>query len=112
MSPHLALRRVALSASPSLKASRSLPGAARALSYYNTSLAGLTTEQSDMREAVSAFAESKVQPRAQEIDRTNTSPRDLWPAMGQLGLLGVTVPESTGGAGRGYLDHTLVMEGR
>jgi isovaleryl-CoA dehydrogenase len=59
---------------------------------------------------VAGFAQSEIAPRADEIDRTNTFPRDLWPKMGALGLHGITVEEEWGGAGLGYLEHCLSME--
>jgi len=68
-------------------------------------------ETADMiRDTVCNFASDKIAPRAEEIDRTNIFPRDLWPQMGALGLLGITVEEEDGGAGLGYLEHTLAME--
>ncbi len=63
-----------------------------------------------LRETARRFAEDRIAPRADEIDRTNEFPRDLWPELGALGLLGVTVPEEYGGAGMGYLAHCIVME--
>ena len=63
-----------------------------------------------VREMVHAFAQEKIAPRAEEIDRTNEFPRDLWPEMGKLGLLGITVPEVDGGSGMGYLEHVIAME--
>ncbi|GGG46899.1 isovaleryl-CoA dehydrogenase [Chelatococcus composti] len=63
-----------------------------------------------IRETVRAFAQDKIAPRADEIDRTNTFPRDLWPQMGALGLHGITVEEEFGGAGLGYLEHCVAME--
>jgi isovaleryl-CoA dehydrogenase len=63
-----------------------------------------------IRSTVAAFAQSQIAPRAEEIDRTNTFPRDLWPRMGALGLLGMTVEEDWGGAGLGYTEHVLAME--
>ena len=57
-----------------------------------------------------ALRDDKIAPRADEIDRTNTFPRDLWPQMGALGLLGITVEEEYGGAGLGYLAHCVAME--
>jgi isovaleryl-CoA dehydrogenase len=68
-------------------------------------------EQADMlRDTVRSFADDKIAPRAAEIDRTNQFPRDLWPQMGALGLLGVTVEEEFGGSGMGYLEHCVAME--
>ncbi|HFD14969.1 MAG TPA: isovaleryl-CoA dehydrogenase [Rhodospirillales bacterium] len=63
-----------------------------------------------IRETVAAFAADRIAPRAAEIDRTNRFPRDLWPELGALGLLGITVEEEYGGAGLGYLEHVLAME--
>ncbi|GAB4574599.1 MAG: isovaleryl-CoA dehydrogenase [Rhodothalassiaceae bacterium] len=68
-------------------------------------------EEIDMlRETARRFAAEKIAPRAAEIDATNSFPRDLWPEMGALGLLGITAPEDYGGAGMGYLAHCIVME--
>src|SRR5215210_115078 len=68
-------------------------------------------ETADMlRKSVRAFAAEKIAPRADEIDRSNTFPRDLWPALGALGVHGVTVEEEWGGAGLGYLEHCVAME--
>jgi isovaleryl-CoA dehydrogenase len=68
-------------------------------------------ETADMlRETVAAFAASDIAPRAEDIDRTNTFPRDLWPKMGELGLHGITVAEEDGGSGLGYLEHCVAME--
>ena len=59
-------------------------------------------ETADMiRASVRSFAQTRIAPRAAEIDATNTFPRDLWPEMGNLGLLGITVEEEFGGAGLG-----------
>ena len=63
-----------------------------------------------VREQARRFAEERIAPRANDIDRSNVFPRDLWPEMGELGLLGMTVSEEFGGAGLGYLAHTIVME--
>jgi isovaleryl-CoA dehydrogenase len=63
-----------------------------------------------LRETVRSFASDHIAPRAAEIDRTNQFPRDLWPRFGELGLLGVTVEEEYGGAGLGYLEHTVAVE--
>jgi isovaleryl-CoA dehydrogenase len=63
-----------------------------------------------IRETVERFTAASIAPRAAEIDRSNTFPRDLWPGLGQLGLLGITVEEEFGGAGLGYLEHSIAME--
>ena len=68
-------------------------------------------ETADMlRDSVRAFAADEIAPRAAEIDRQNQFPMDLWPKLGALGLLGVTVPEEYGGSGLGYLEHVVAME--
>ena len=63
-----------------------------------------------LRETVRAFASAKIAPRAAEIDRIDAFPIDLWPAMGALGLHGITVEEDYGGTGLGYLAHCIAME--
>ncbi len=68
-------------------------------------------ETADMlRDSVRGFADDKISPRADEIDRSNTFPRDLWPELGKLGVHGITVEEEWGGAGLGYLEHCVAME--
>jgi len=63
-----------------------------------------------IRESVLSFSAAEIAPRAAEIDRTNQFPMDLWRKFGDLGVLGITVPEAYGGAGLGYLEHTIAME--
>ncbi|MDW1835908.1 isovaleryl-CoA dehydrogenase [Vibrio sp. Vb0718] len=63
-----------------------------------------------LREHVNAFATEHIAPIAAEIDRDNQFPNHLWPLLGEMGLLGVTVNEELGGAGMGYLAHVVAME--
>ena len=63
-----------------------------------------------LRDAVYNFAQSEIAPIAADIDRCNEFPNQLWPKLGEMGLLGITVPESYGGTGMGYLAHIVAME--
>ncbi len=63
-----------------------------------------------LRESVHAFAEKEIAPRADLIDRENEFPADLWQKLGDMGLLGVTIPTEYGGTGLGFLAHLVAME--
>ncbi len=71
---------------------------------------GLGEDIDLLRSTVAAFAKERIAPRAEEIDRENQFPRDLWPELGELGLHGITVSEEAGGSGLGYLAHVVAME--
>ncbi len=75
-----------------------------------THLAFMDETSQLLQQSVYAFAQAMIAPRAHEIDSTNKFPRDLWPEMGKLGLLGITAPEQYGGANMGYLAHVIAME--
>jgi isovaleryl-CoA dehydrogenase len=63
-----------------------------------------------LRDVVHRWAQERLAPMAAEIDRQNDFPAELWPEMGELGLLGITVEEEWGGAGMGYLAHVVAVE--
>ena len=71
---------------------------------------GLGEDIDLLRESVASFAADRIAPRAADIDESNEFPRDLWPELGELGLLGITVEEEYGGSGLGYLAHVVAME--
>ncbi|MDX1467214.1 MAG: isovaleryl-CoA dehydrogenase, partial [Halomonas sp.] len=71
---------------------------------------GLDDELNMLRDHVNAFARDEIAPRAAEIDEKNEFPSDLWQKFGDMGLLGITVPDEDGGSGMGYLAHCIAME--
>ena len=71
---------------------------------------GLGEHVDALRDSVQTFTADRIASRADEIDRTNKFPRDLWPELGRLGLLGITVEQEYGGTGMGYLEHCVAME--
>ena len=77
---------------------------------YPTLQYGHDEEIGLLRQTLSQFAAQEIAPRAAEIDRNNEFPNDLWPKLGALGLLGITIPEEYGGSGMSYLAHAIAME--
>ena len=77
---------------------------------YPTLQFALSDEALMIRDSVHQYAQAEIKPRADAIDKDNEFPRDLWPAMGALGLHGITVEEEFGGIGLGYLEHTIAVE--
>ena len=71
---------------------------------------GLGEDIALLRESVAAFASDNIAPRASDIDANNLFPLDLWPELGAMGLHGITVDETYGGSGLGYLAHVVAME--
>jgi isovaleryl-CoA dehydrogenase len=71
---------------------------------------GLGDTAEAVRESVRSFAVNEIAPLADDIDRTDQFPRHLWPKLGELGLLGITVEEEDGGSGLGYVEHCVAME--
>ena len=82
-----------------------MPGAA-----YREFNFGLGEVIDTVREQARRFAQERIAPRANDIDRSNIFPRDLWREFGDRGFMGLTVSTEDGGAGLGYLAHTVVME--
>ena len=77
---------------------------------YPTLNHGLDEELNMLRDTVYQFCQKELAPRATDIDRNNEFPMDLWPKLGALGVLGMTVDEAHGGTNMGYLAHAIVME--
>ena len=71
---------------------------------------GLGETVDQLRASVQQFARKEIAPLAETVDSANEFPRSLWPKLGELGVLGITVAESYGGVGLGYLAHCVVME--
>src|SRR5690554_7567067 len=79
-------------------------------SQYSELNFGLDETLDTLREQVNRFAATEIAPRAEEIDRSNEFPMDLWKKFGDMGLLGITVDEAYGGSDMGYLAHVIAME--
>ena len=77
---------------------------------YPTLKFGHAEENDMLRDMVQKFSAAELAPRAEKIDHDNEFPMDMWKKFGDMGLLGITVPEEFGGAGMGYLAHVIVME--
>ncbi|KAF8997147.1 acyl-CoA dehydrogenase NM domain-like protein [Hymenopellis radicata] len=84
--------------------------ARRNASFFNADVAGLTDDELEFRTAVTTFAQAEIAPRAADIDKTNQFPVELFPALGNMGLLGITVDPKYSGLGLGYMNHLLAME--
>ncbi|MEL4296293.1 isovaleryl-CoA dehydrogenase [Shewanella xiamenensis] len=79
-------------------------------SLYTSLNFGLGEDVDMLRDAVQDFAANEIAPIAAKVDHDNAFPNELWPVLGGMGLLGVTVPEEYGGANMGYLAHVVAME--
>ena len=77
---------------------------------YTTLNFGLGETVNMLRDQVKQFADSEILPIAAKTDQDNEFPNHLWQKFGDMGLLGITVDESLGGANMGYLAHTIAME--
>ncbi|WP_394496028.1 isovaleryl-CoA dehydrogenase [Shewanella sp. ENK2] len=79
-------------------------------SLYTSLNFGLGEDVDMLRDAINDFATNEIAPIAAQVDQDNTFPNHMWPVLGEMGLLGVTVPEEFGGANMGYLAHVVAME--
>ena len=86
---------------------RLLTGVTRA---HAQQLEGLTDEQAELKDMARRFCQEEIAPLAEKVDSTNEFPRQLWPAMGEMGFLGPTASPDHGGLGLGYFEHCLLME--
>ncbi|WP_286889669.1 isovaleryl-CoA dehydrogenase [Pseudoalteromonas sp. ESRF-bin5] len=80
------------------------------ISLYKEMNFGLGETADMIRDHVNSFSSQEIAPLAEQTDIDNTFPNQLWPQMGEMGVLGMTVPEEFGGAGLGYLEHVIAME--
>ena len=80
------------------------------ISLYKEMNFGLGEPADMIRDHVNSFASQEIAPLAEQTDMENAFPNQLWPQMGEMGVLGMTVPEEFGGAGLGYLEHVIAME--
>ncbi|MCG7546754.1 isovaleryl-CoA dehydrogenase [Pseudoalteromonas sp. Of7M-16] len=80
------------------------------VSLYKELNFGLGETADMIRDHVNNFATSEIAPLAEKTDHDNAFPNELWPKFGEMGLLGITVPEEFGGANMGYLEHVIAME--
>ncbi|GIU53816.1 MULTISPECIES: isovaleryl-CoA dehydrogenase [Shewanella] len=79
-------------------------------SLYTSLNFGLGEDVDMLRDAINDFATNEIAPIAAQVDQDNAFPNHMWPVLGEMGLLGVTVPEEFGGANMGYLAHVVAME--
>lgn len=80
------------------------------ISLYKEMNFGLGETADMLRDHVNSFATAEIAPLAEKTDHDNAFPNQLWPILGEMGLLGLTVSEEFGGAGMGYLEHVIAME--
>ncbi|MEM8591568.1 MAG: isovaleryl-CoA dehydrogenase [Pseudomonadota bacterium] len=78
--------------------------------FYHSMRFDFDEDAEAIRDTAHRWSQDRVKPMAEDIDKSNNFPSELWREMGDLGLLGITVDEKYGGAAMGYLDHTLVIE--